>query len=290
MSQPTYAEAGADPLYRVLELGDRQLPFGVGVGALGALFVHLLGLTLIATSMAELAAFAERVRNVTVERQRIQYDIDAPDPVKPEEPPPPPEPAPEEPAAKAPETKATAAEKAGEPPPPAAAEAGKVLTEEPNPDEPVDLTGDRFVSGDSDRFAGGTTAAGGTSKTAVTSPNAKAGGKPGGTGKTPGATGTAPTATAKDSSKPASPTSRSWNCGFPPEADFDQIDYATVMISVTVGTDGRAKSVNVLNDPGHGFGRLAKSCAMRMQYNVGLDKDGQAIVKTTSPFPVRFTR
>ncbi len=86
------------------------------------------------------------------------------------------------------------------------------------------------------------------------------------------------------------PTSLSWNCGFPAEADMEQIDYATVTLSVTVGADGRAKSVTVLKDPGYGFGSLARSCAFRMRYAVGLDAQGKPITKTTAPFPVRFTR
>jgi protein TonB len=178
-------------------------------------------------------------------------------------------------------------QKVGEPPP-APAQAGKVLTAEKDPNEPEDFTDQGFTTGDGERYSGGTTTSTGTSKTAVPGPVAKKGGVEGGKGTNPIAQ-QGPSTTA-DSSKPAVPVSRNWNCGFPPEADFDQIDYATVTISVTVGTDGRAKSVNIMSDPGHGFGRLAKSCAMRMQYNVGLDKDGNPVVKTTSPFPVRFTR
>lgn len=289
---PVYSgqDRDRDPLDRVLALGQRELPIGVALGAVGAFIVHGVAVFQMATTLIDVATFAERVRLVVLERSQASYDIELPEPPEPP-PPPPPEPEKEEPAAKAPEVKEAPAPeaKAGEPPP-AAAEAGKVLTQEPSPDEPVDLTGEGFVTGTSDRYAGGTTAASGTSKTAVKDPKARPGGAAGGKGDkpggVPGGTGTG----AKDGSRPATPTSRSWNCGFPPEADFDQIDYATVMISVTVGTDGRAKSVNVLSDPGHGFGRLAKSCAMRMQYNVGVDKDGQPVVKTTSPFPVRFTR
>ncbi|GMV13965.1 MAG: hypothetical protein AMXMBFR56_21890 [Polyangiaceae bacterium] len=289
---PVFAQETRDPLSRVLELGDRELPLGIAVGLVGAALVHGVVVVQMATALFEVGAFAENVRMLVLERSQASYDIEVPEQPEPPTPPAPTaEPEKEEPVEKAPEVKQEAAPeaKAGEPPP-AAAEAGKVLTQEPDPDEPVDLTGEGFISGTSDRFAGGTTAAAGTSKTAVKDPKARPGGTEGGKGQKPGAAPAGTGAGAKDASRAATPTSRSWNCGFPPEADFDQIDYATVMISVTVGTDGRAKSVNVLSDPGHGFGRLAKSCAMRMQYNVGVDKDGQPVVKTTSPFPVRFTR
>lgn len=281
-----YARDARDPLAPVLALGNRELPIGVAVGLVGALIVHGLAVYQMVTAMFEIASFARTVQLVVMERQLSSVDVEVPD--KPEPPPPPPvEEEKKEDEVKPPEPPAPE-QKAGEAPPPAPAEAGKILAQEPNPDEPVDLTGDGFLTGNSDRYAGGTTASTGTSKTAVRDVKAKPGGTEGGKGVKPGATGGG--GPAKDSSRPATPTSRSWNCGFPPEADFDQIDYATVMISVTVGTDGRAKSVSVLSDPGHGFGRLAKSCAMRMTYNVGVDKDGVAVVKTTSPFPVRFTR
>jgi protein TonB len=275
-----------DPLAPVLELGRRELRVGAWIGLMGALVLHGAGVYRAATLLLALGDFAAQVQAVVIERQRAMVDIDAREIEKPtpelDAPPDKPEPsAIPRPANPTP---------AKEAPPAAAAEAGKVLTQEPSDDEPLDMTDTTFVSGESDRYAGGTTASDGTSKTAVVDPRAKGGGTDGGTGKTPGAKPAAGAVAGGDKGRPATPASRSWNCGFPPEADFDQIDFATVMISVTVGPDGRAKSVNVLSDPGHGFGRLAKSCAMRMQYNPGYDKDGQPITKTTSPFPVRFTR
>ena len=44
------------------------------------------------------------------------------------------------------------------PPPPAPAQAAKVLTQEPDPNEPVDLTGNTIVQGNADAYAGGFTA------------------------------------------------------------------------------------------------------------------------------------
>jgi len=278
-----------DPLARVLELGRRELPIGALIGILGALALHGAAAAKAGLSLYHLALFAERVQSVVVERQRASIDIDK------IEAPPLPKIEDEKPVEKQPEEKlpvppkAAAKDQPTEAAPPEAAQAGKLLTQEPSADDPLDLTDQGFVTGEGDRYAGGTTAASGTSTTAVRDPRARAGGKPGSTGEKPGApASTAPAG--KDQSRPSAPASRNWNCGFPPEADFDQIDFATVMISVTVGTDGRAKSVSVLSDPGHGFGRLARSCAMRMQYNPGYDRNGQPVVKTTSPFPVRFTR
>jgi periplasmic protein TonB len=269
-----------DPLAKVLSLGRRELPLGVTIGLLGAILLHSPAVYAITISLVHLADFSRDVQSEVLARLRGTYDVDTTPP-----PPPPPEPPPEEtPVEKQPVVPTSTKTEA----PPAAAEAGKVLTQEPDPNEPVDLTGNTFVSGDSDRFAGGTTAVTGTSKTAVRERNTKPGGVPGAKGVKPG--GGPPAAPKQDQGRAAVPTSRNWNCGFPPEADFDQIDFATVMLTVTVGADGRAKTVTVLSDPGHGFGRLARSCAQRMQYTPGLDKDGNPVAKTTAPFPVRFTR
>jgi protein TonB len=265
------------PLERVLGLGRRAIPTGIVIGILGASVVHGAAVGRGLASLFQIAAFAENIQNAVIERQRAMYDIDMTTPDKPPEKEPEKEPEPEQKEAKAPSQTA---------PPPAPAQAAKVLTSEPDPDEPLDLTGNEFAQGDAERYAGGTTSSTGTSKVAVQGPA-----KPGSTAPvTNKPVGPAPAAPAVDKSRAPRPTSSNWNCGFPPEADFDQVDFATVTLAVTVGTDGRAKSVSVMSDPGHGFGRLAKSCAMRMTYQVGYDKDGKAIVKTTRPFPVRFTR
>ena len=142
------------------------------------------------------------------------------------------------------------------------------------------------MTGESDRFAGGTTTSQGTSKTAVRDRPGIQGGIPGGTGTAPAP----PPKPAQDLSKPPGLPDGSWNnCGFPPEADMEQINFATVSIAVTVALDGSATAVNVLKDPGHGFGRLAQQCAMRKHYRAGLDASGKPVVKTVQ-FSVRFTR
>ena len=71
---------------------------------------------------------------------------------------------------------------------------------------------------------------------------------------------------------------------------MEQINSAVVRIVVTVSPDGRAKSVQVVKDPGYGFGALARQCAFRMRYNPGFDTAGNAVTKTTPPFTVRFNR
>ncbi|MFO0638294.1 MAG: energy transducer TonB [Polyangiaceae bacterium] len=155
----------------------------------------------------------------------------------------------------------------------AAAQAGAVLTQETKPDEPVDLT-NSFVTGTGSTYAGGTTMAAGTATAAVRAPTASPTGVVGGTGTA------APVAPAgPDRSRNAGlGGSKSWNdCPFPPEADVDNIDQAAVLVQVSVNPDGRPGQAKVLSDPGHGFGRAARACAMQRTYQTALDRDGKPV-------------
>ena len=59
---------------------------------------------------------------------------------------------------------------------------------------------------------------------------------------------------------------------------------------VTVRPDGSPLSVKVVSDPGHGFGRAARMCALGRRYTPGLDREGKPMVGTLGPINVRFTR
>jgi protein TonB len=242
--------------------------------------------------LAEMRVFIHAARDRLHDYMWTTYEVEAPPPPpkpvdKPPEPEPEPEPAPmpaPKPAAQAPVAKDNKPA-----PPPAAAQAGKTIVDDKTP---VDFTDFTMVQGDG-RYAGGTTASKGTSDTAVNDLRARGGGSPGGAGSTPGA---APAPPPKDEgpdrSRAASPANKEWSCShlFPAEADSDGIDNASVSIVVTVRADGTAQSVKILSDPGHGFGRAARICALSQRYNPAFDRSGTAIVSTTAPIPVRFTR
>src|SRR5690606_14292640 len=137
-----------------------------------------------------------------------------------------------------------------------AAEAGKVLTAEPDPNEPLDLTGDvGFLTGSGERYVGGVTAAQGRSKKAVYDQKARPDGVLGGKGKQP-----VKVTPKKDLSRPPMVLDKAalTRCPFPPEADVEQINYMRVPTVVTIGADGKPQSVAILNDPGYGFGRNAR--------------------------------
>jgi periplasmic protein TonB len=163
-----------------------------------------------------------------------------------------------------------------------AAKAQHVLTQ--NPDNEVLNFGDNvFVSADNDHSPGGPVAGNGTNdKQAPPTRVASVG------------TGTAPAPPpqimAVDLSRTAQLAgSGDWRCPFPPEADSDQVDEAAAIIQVTVGADGKAQTANILQDPGHGFGREARQCAMREAYVPALDRDGKAVA-SSKKFRVKFER
>jgi protein TonB len=80
------------------------------------------------------------------------------------------------------------------------------------------------------------------------------------------------------------------DCDFPAEADRDRIDHGWAMLIVTVRQDGSAAAVQVLDDSGHGFGRMARQCALRARYRPALDRRGVPVQSDTPAFRYRFTR
>ncbi len=270
-----------EPLATVLGLGGREDRLVFAVALAGALAVHGVAGARAARVFPYLAELASFVRVGIADRLRSQIDINL------DEPPPPPKPEPEPEPEKEPEPPPTAPNKAPTPEaPPAAAEAGKVLTAEPDPDAPVDLTGDGFVTGEGDRFAGGITASSGTAKNAVRNVAAVPTGIGSGTPKAK-----VVAAPQVDLSKAPAPMDANYwrNCPFPSEADAEGINQSKVTLAVTVSSDGRARTVTVARDPGFGFGKAARACAMRAAYSPGLNATGQAVEQTTT-FTVRFTR
>jgi protein TonB len=282
---PAPARDPNGPLARVLALGraDRTallVCLALAIGAHGTAGARVL------QSQPYLTELASAVRSEMRERLRSQIDIDVEKLPPPPPPPPPPEPEPEPEVPPPPPVEKTEAPPPETAPPPAAAEAGKVLTAEPDPNEPVDLTDQGFVTGTGDSFAGGVTASTGTSKTAVRNTAAVATGV--GTGMKPVGP---PTPKVDLSRAPRLMSGGSWNeCGFPAEADAEGINSGKVQLVVTVGTNGRAKSVTVLKDAGFGFGAHARRCAYRKTYEPGLNAAGQPVEQSTAPFTVTFVR
>ncbi|HLK93073.1 MAG TPA: ferric siderophore ABC transporter substrate-binding protein, partial [Polyangia bacterium] len=153
----------------------------------------------------------------------------------------------------------------------APAQAGRLAA---TSESPVDLTGSAFVVGSGSTYAGGTTTSGGTSQRAVTGP------------VVPGGAGT----TARSRARPVTLDAGSWSCPWPAEADARQVDQETVVIRVAVGADGRADRVDVLEDPGFGFGAAARQCALVTRFGAARDAAGEPVGALSPPIRVHFHR
>jgi biopolymer transport protein ExbD len=84
--------------------------------------------------------------------------------------------------------------------------------------------------------------------------------------------------------------SSSWKCVFPKAADAAKIDSAVVLVQVLVGPKGAVERVDVISDPGHGFGDAARLCAMTQTYRPAHDPSGVAIRAKTKPIRIRYER
>jgi periplasmic protein TonB len=264
------ASSGDDPMSKVLGLD-------ASTSSLGAWFGFTSGSTLL---MVGLMALTSVVAWLHTEGRLAATAPDEIDVMKEEAPPPPPAPK-VEPEVK-PEPTVPAPPRAREAPPPAPAQAAKVLTQEPDPNEPVDLTGNTIVQGNADSYAGGFTSAAGTNPNAVRTLTAPTGG----TAAVP-APSRAPVG--PDRSRPASVGNTDWNAPFPPEADSAQIDDANVTLEIDIRADGTPGAVRVLVDPGNGFGREARQYAMKQRYSPALDRDGHPVAETKK-VRVHFSR
>lgn len=279
---------GEDPLEAILGAGKRTDWFAVTVGV--ALAAHV-GFLVLAMADAMLKDIRLAVQDNRAELHELfwrQYDIEIPKekPKVEQKEPDPPAPEPVE-APKAAVVKAPAP-KDDDPykdlPPPAPAEAGKVLVQKDDPDEIKDMTGDTVVTGNGSATYGMQSASG-KGDTPTMAANASLAGVPGGRG-----TGAAPAAPppSVDCSRPIGPPSSN-HCPFPPEADADEINQALVTVQITVRPDGTASSATILSDPGHGFGRAARACALAWRYQPAWDRSCNPIL-SSRPVAVRFTR
>jgi protein TonB len=295
---PEKKERDSDPLAAVLVLGDRAARVGAAIGIFLAVLTHGAGATRAMMSLREMFEAVTEMRAGLHEYLWTMYDVDLTPPEKAkEEKPPEPEKAPEPDPEPIPQPKAVApAPKEEDPyePPPAPAQAAKVLTapEDPSEEKIEDLTDQGFVSGDGTGPGFGMVSAAGTSSAPTWNQAAKPGGVEGGKGTGEVKPPPPPPPPKVDRSRsPGLIGSSDWrNCPFPPEADAEQIDSAVVRIIVTVRADGTPQSVQVASDPGHGFGRAARMCALTKRYTPGLDQDGKPVTKTMPPIAVNFLR
>lgn len=261
----------------------RRIPFEWAIGLAGSLALHglwLVGEASAGTSEHESTA---SLTEVALEPAPEPKEVPAPAPE-----------ATAEPEAKDAPAQPATAENPGQKDstprastPPAPAQAGQTLTAPDNgpSDGVADFT---MLQGAGSGYAGGTTASDGTSQKAVRGP-ASPEGRPDAPRAAPVAP-PKPSAPARNLSRPALPASGDWNCSHLFPSDPEAGNHAIVVIVVTVRPDGTPRSIGVMQDPGHGFGAAARSCALSQRYAPALDRDGQPTTASTPPITVRFTR
>ena len=86
------------------------------------------------------------------------------------------------------------------------------------------------------------------------------------------------------------PSETESNCPFPEEAIVARVDRALVVIRVLVDRQGYPRSVEVIVDPGFGFARQAKECALDRRYYPGVGTRGETIRAWTPALRLRFVR
>ena len=218
----------------------------------------------------------------------IDHVIDLAPPAAPslEEPPPPPpveEKAPPRAKQKAPAKPAQAPQQVAEPAPPQAPEPEKPPSEPPPAAQASQVVAAdhsaapgafNIATGTGSSYAGGTTSATGT------------GTKANHTGQVGVGTGNG-----LSKARPPQLHSRNWPCGWPSEADDTELDEAFVTVRASIRADGVVEDVEVLADPGYGFGKRASLCARsKVKFDAALDAAGQPIAGKTPPLRIRFVR
>ena len=117
---------------------------------------------------------------------------------------------------------------------------------------------------------------------------ARAGRRPSGTSRRAGPATAPPTARSR--ARPVSLDQSAWTCPWPAEADAQQVDEQTVVLRVAVRADGRAERVEVVRDPGYGFGPAARQCALGTRFEPARDGGGQPVAALSPPIRVHFFR
>jgi protein TonB len=84
--------------------------------------------------------------------------------------------------------------------------------------------------------------------------------------------------------------SSQWDCPFPAEADAEEINYQRVKLLIVVRPDGTPQDAKVIGDPGHGFGREARKCALIRRYEPALDREGHPVLGTIPQVNITFQR
>ena len=263
---------GAPParIVEVVLAGRIDRPLGRSMLAVAFAVSSHLGLLAWATaSGASLETWSAQLAmrlHEEIGRERV-VELSQPPPPPPPQVPPPTPPPPRQPLAKAPRVLRRADSR---PPPPA--QAGRIIAQEEGPRAPLDLTGDNFITGTAQAYAGGVTSPTGTNPNPVETREVDPKAPPG----------------EPDRSRRVALIEEGCHT-WPSEAEAEPIDRQDVLLRIVVSADGAVVSARVMGDPGHGFGAAAVECARRSRFAPELDPAGRP-VKVEVPFRWHFTR
>jgi protein TonB len=166
-------------------------------------------------------------------------------------------------------------------------EAGTIVGTVASDEAPVDLSADVLVSGTAAQHAGGATSSSGA-------PGSLPGGSPGGTGAVvsgrPGGAGRGAGASAPDRSSPVRLAQNGWQCPWPRTAESSDVEEQVAVVRVYVRSDGAVEAVQLVVDPGQGFGDAAIRCARAARFTPARDRQGRPAASLSPLVRVRFTR
>jgi len=145
--------------------------------------------------------------------------------------------------------------------------------------EVLDFTDFDIVSGDGDRFVGGVSSSDGTNTIASRGENVAKG----------GAVGSSEGSGASLARGVRLPDG-DWSCPWPDDARAIHDWEREVRVRAVVRVDGSVASVELLSDPGHGFGEAALRCARAARFSPALDAAGHPVESRSPPIRVRFVR
>ena len=134
------------------------------------------------------------------------------------------------------------------------------------------MTGDTFVTGTAQAYAGGITSPTGTNPRAVEEPEVDPQAPPG----------------EPDRSRRVALVEEGCHT-WPAEAEAEPVDEKDVALRIVVRADGSVASAQLLGDPGRAFGAAAIECARRSRFRPQLDVAGKP-VQTEFRFVWHFTR
>jgi len=249
---------------------DRPLGRSVLAGAI-AISVHLGLLAWTTASGSSLETWSAQLATRLHEELRRERVVELSPPPSP---PPPPAPPQTPPPPRQPPVRAAHLPRRADPRPPPPAQAGRIIAQEEGPRAPLDLTGDTFVTGTAQAYAGGVTSPTGTNPNPVETREVDPKAPPG----------------EPDRSHQVALADEDWRCPWPRDAEAEQIDEQIAVVKVFVRADGTAVSARIVRDPGHGFGAAAVECALRTRFTPAADPTGRPIETESPPIRVRFTR